>query len=72
VLELGDERVRVVPEERVAGSSGLRQIGQFSMKRLWRQKLGGTIPESRPERVKLAAKCERRCGGRRAPADQTP
>jgi hypothetical protein len=25
------------------GGSGLRQIGQFSTKRLWRQKLGGTI-----------------------------
>ena len=26
------------------GGSGLRQIGQFSTKRLWRQKLGGTPP----------------------------
>jgi hypothetical protein len=26
------------------GGSGLRQIGQFSTKRLWRQKLGGTRP----------------------------
>jgi hypothetical protein len=50
--DLGDERVRVVPEGLLTGS-GLRQIGQFSMKRLWRQKLGGTIPESRPQRVKL-------------------
>jgi hypothetical protein len=32
------------PDERRApgGGSGWRQIGQFEMKRLWRQKLGGT------------------------------
>jgi hypothetical protein len=32
------------PEERRApgGGSGWRQIGQLAMKRLWRQKLGGT------------------------------
>jgi hypothetical protein len=34
------------PAERRAagGGSGRRQIGQFSTKRLWRQKLGGTRP----------------------------
>jgi hypothetical protein len=30
------------PVGRVAGGSGVRQIGQFWMKRLWRQKFGGT------------------------------
>jgi hypothetical protein len=40
----GDE----LPERRAAGGgSGRRQIGQFSTKRLWRQKLGGTTPQSR-------------------------
>jgi hypothetical protein len=47
-LEL--ERVRADEEplaERFAapgGGAAGRQIGQFSMKRLWRQKLGGTSP----------------------------
>jgi hypothetical protein len=34
-----------VPDERrcPGGGSGCRQIGQLEMKRLWRQKLGGTL-----------------------------
>jgi hypothetical protein len=36
------------PVGRVAGGgSGVRQIGQFWMKRLWRQKFGGTAAKSR-------------------------
>jgi hypothetical protein len=48
-----DERdARVVDDElgarRAPGAGGgLRQIGQFSRKRLWRQKLGGTTAQSR-------------------------
>ncbi|MDX6721483.1 MAG: hypothetical protein QOJ63_3737 [Solirubrobacteraceae bacterium] len=37
------------PEREAAGGSGRRQIGQFWMKRLWRQKLGGTTSKSRRE-----------------------
>jgi hypothetical protein len=47
-LELERERPAVEPlaERFVAPGGGAagRQIGQFSMKRLWRQKLGGTAP----------------------------
>ena len=40
------ERLDVPRAGRLApgGGSGVRQIGQFWMKRLWRQKLGGTTP----------------------------
>jgi hypothetical protein len=48
-----DEReARVVDDELAlrrgpGAGSGRRQIGQFSTKRLWRQKLGGTTAQSR-------------------------
>jgi hypothetical protein len=41
-----DARLGDAPAGRrvAGGGSGRRQIGQFSTKRLWRQKLGGTTP----------------------------